>query len=91
MLFISGVARKWSLPADRTGCSQIYWRNEVRGQTRVEYDLGHSESKWNKSSEVSFELSFVKTCLRISCMKYLLEYKGITSNFLMCFGKGMSL
>jgi hypothetical protein len=40
MLFISGMAWKWSLSADRTGGSQIDWRNEVRGQTWVEYDLG---------------------------------------------------
>jgi len=45
MLFISGMAWKWSLSADRTRCSQIDWRNEVRGQTRVEYDLGHSEKQ----------------------------------------------
>ena len=41
MLFISGMAWKWPLPADRTGCSQNYWRKEINGQTGVECDFGH--------------------------------------------------
>jgi hypothetical protein len=56
ILSISGMAWKWSLPADRTGCSQTHGRKEVIGRTRVECDLGHSENKGNKYSEVSFEL-----------------------------------
>lgn len=72
MLFISGMAWKWSVPAARTGCGQIDWKNEVRGQTRVESDLGYLENMWNKSSAVSLELSCVKAEIK------LLVYSVIT-------------